>query len=168
MGKRRMSLLVGGVLVVALLAGIAVIGPSDFFLPERPTQVAETPVDDGAEVVKRGTFVGAAGHDVRGTVLLMRDGEGLYLRFEDYMQTQGPDVFVYATPSPTPDTSGEITQGTKILIDSGADGGESTKEGTFTQRLPKDIHPDDIGGVGIWCERFATPFGYANLSAEPP
>lgn len=162
-----MLLVVGGAIVVAaLLAGIAVIGPSDFLLPERSTQVEERPEDDESEVLKRGTFVGTAGHDVRGTVLLMRDGEGLYLRFENYMQTQGPDVFVYATPSSTPDTSGEITRGTKILIDGGADDGESTKEGTFTQRLPENIRPDDIGGVGIWCERFATPFGYANLSAE--
>jgi hypothetical protein len=116
-------------------------------------------------VLARGTFVGAAGHDVSGTVLLMRDDAGLYLRFENYSQQQGPDVFVYVTPSATPDTTSEIDAGTRVLIDGGADGGESTKEGIFTQRLPEGVTAEEVGGVGIWCDRFATPFGYAELSA---
>lgn len=166
MPDRRTLLLGGaGLVVVALVVSIAVIGPSDFFLPETATEVEETPVDDKAEVLKQGSFVGTAGHHVSGTVLLLRDDEGLLLRFEDYRQTQGPDVFVYVTPSSTPDTGDEITAGTKIRIDGGADGGESTKEGTFSQRLPDDVSAEQIHGVGIWCERFATPFGYAELTS---
>jgi hypothetical protein len=161
----RHTLLAGvGAVVVALLVAVAVIGPSDFFLPEESTLVQEGAAATGDEVLKRGTFVGAAGHDVSGTVLLMRDDAGLYLRFEDYSQQQGPDVFVYVTPSSTPDTTAEIDAGTRVLIDGGADGGESTKEGTFTQRLPEGVTAEEIGGVGIWCDRFATPFGYAELS----
>lgn len=153
-------------MVVALVVSVAVIGPSDFFLPETATEVQETPADGTAEVLKSGSFVGTAGHEVSGTVVLLRDDQGLLLRFEDYRQTQGPDVFVYVTPATTPDTSDETAAGTKVLIDGGADGGESTKEGTFTQRLPASVSAEDIRGVGIWCERFATPFGYAELS--PP
>jgi hypothetical protein len=161
----RRTLLVGvGAVVVALLVAVAVIGPSDFFLPEESTLVQEGAAATGDEVLKRGTFVGAAGHDVSGTVLLMRDDAGLYLRFENYSQQQGPDVFVYVTPSSTPDTASAIDAGTRVLIDGGADGGESTKEGTFTQRLPEGVTAEEIGGVGIWCDRFATPFGYAELS----
>ncbi|WP_433634456.1 DM13 domain-containing protein [Halomicrococcus sp. NG-SE-24] len=167
MTNRRILLIGGGALgVVALLVGVAVIGPSDFFLPEQSTQVEETPADGGAEVLKRGSFVSTAGHEVTGTVLLVRDDDGLYLRFESYSQTQGPDVFVYVTPSSTPDTKAEVTAGTKVRIDGGADDGESTKEGTFTQQLPDGASAGDISGVGIWCERFATPFGYAELSPE--
>ncbi len=161
-------LFIGGVglVVVVLLVGLVIIGPSDFFLPEVSTQVDETVTDGKAEVLKRGSFIGTAGHDVTGTVLLVQRDDGLYLRFENYSQTQGPDVFVYVTPSLTPDTKAEIADGTKIRIDGGADDGESTKEGTFIQRLPDNVSPADISGVGIWCERFATPFGYAELSAE--
>jgi hypothetical protein len=164
----RRALLVGGSLsaVVLFSIAVAVIGPSDFFLPEQSTQIEEALPDEGAKVLQRGSFVGTAGHDVRGTVLLMRDDGGLFLRFENYSQTQGPDVFVYVTPSSTPDTKEEIAAGTKILVDGGADGGESTKEGTFTQRLPEEVSPADITGVGIWCERFATPFGYAEFASE--
>ena len=164
----RRTLAIGGVIlaVVVLLISLAVIGPADFFLPEQSTQVDEPSIDGDAEVLKRGSFVGTSGYDVSGTVLLMRDGEGLFLRFENYSQTQGPDVFVYVTPSPTPDTRAEITAGTKVPIAGGADDGESTKEGTFTQRLPDTVSVEDIDGVGIWCERFSTPFGYAELSPE--
>jgi hypothetical protein len=150
--------------VVVLLVGVVVIGPSDFFLPERATQVDEELTGGDAEVLKRGSFVGTSGYDVTGTVLLMRDDQGLFLRFENYSQTQGPDVFVYVTPSPTPDTRSEIAAGSKVRIDGGADDGESTKEGTFSQRLPDGVSAADIEGVGIWCERFATPFGYAELT----
>lgn len=166
MTNRRTLLLAGGaVAVVTFVIAVIIIGPSDFFLPEESTQVEETPME-GGDVVNRGSFVGAAGHDVSGTVLLMRDAEGLYLRFENYSQTQGPDVFVYVTPSSTPDTQAEIAAGTKILIDGGADGGESTKEGTFTQRLPESVSASNISGVGIWCDQFDTPFGYAELSSH--
>ncbi len=165
---RRRTLVIGGVVVVVLIFVVAlvVIGPSDFFLPEQASQVDETPMIEGAEVVKRGSFVGTAGHTVSGTVLLLRDDEGLYLQFRNYSQTQGPDVFVYVTPAATPDTTAEIRAGTKVRIDGGADNGESTKEGTFTQRLPAGVTAADIGGVGIWCDRFSTPFGYAELSAS--
>jgi hypothetical protein len=162
--RRTLLLGGGGLAAVAFLVALAVIGPSDFFLPEQSTQVMEA-ADDDATVLKSGTFVGTAGHDVAGRVLLARDEEGLFLRFENYTQTQGPDVFVYVTPSQTPDTRAEIAAGRKVLVDGGADGGESTKEGTFTQRLPADVSAADVGGVGIWCERFATPFGYAELAA---
>lgn len=151
---------------VVLLAGVALIGPSDFFLSEGSVQVEESPIDERAEVLERGTFVGTAGHDVTGTVLLVEHDGELYLRFENYSQTQGPDVFVYVTPSETPDSNEEIAAGTKVPIDGGADDGESTKEGTFNQRLPQGVSAEDIDGVGIWCDRFATPFGYAELSTE--
>lgn len=162
--RRTVVFGVVGLGVLLLVGGLAVIGPSDFFLPERATQVEEGELGD-AEVLKRGTFTGAAGHDVTGTVLLIRDDEGLALRFENYTQTQGPDVFVYISPSQMPDTGEEIAKSTKIRIDGGADGGESTKQGTFTQRLPDDVDPSAINGVGIWCEKFATPFGVAELQA---
>lgn len=154
-----------GIGVLLLLAALAVIGPSDFFLPEQATQVEEGTLGE-AEVLKRGTFTGKAGHDVQGTVLLVRDEDGLALRFENYSQTQGPDVFVYISASGTPDTGEEIADSTKILIDGGADGGESTKEGTFTQRLRADVDPSNINGIGIWCEKFATPFGVAELQDD--
>lgn len=163
---QRRTLLVGVAVlaVIALGVAITVIGPSDFFVPEQSTQVDDKTMLADGQVLKQGSFVGTAGHEVIGTVILAEDEEGLYLRFENYSQTQGPDVYVYVTPASTPDSTQEIREGRKILIDGGADGGESTKEGTFVQRLPDDVSAEDINGIGIWCEGFRTPFGYAELS----
>ena len=150
--------------VFALAAGAVLVGV-ELFAPERATVVAESDTfGPDAEVLKTGTFVGKAGHSVSGTVSVVRDGDALYLHFEDYSQTQGPDVFVYVTPAADPDSTEEVYVGTKVLVDGGADGGESTKEGTFVQRLPDGVDPSTVNGVGIWCDRFSTPFGAATLT----
>lgn len=164
MVERRTWAVAVGVLAVVLVGAVLYIGPSDFFLPEDATRVDESgPVGENVTVLKTGTFDGKAGHDVSGTVELVRDDDGLFFRFVDYEQEQGPDVFVYVTPSESPTTSGEIRDGTKVRIDGGADGGESTKVGNFVQRLPDRVDAAEIRGVGIWCERFSTPFGAATL-----
>jgi len=151
-------------IVVIVLVGAGVVVADEFFLPEQATQVdGADSLNSSAEVLTTGTFSGATGHSVSGTVSVVQDGDGYALQFENYSQTQGPDVFVYLTPAGDPTAGSEIEAGRKILIDGGADGGESTKEGTFTQRLPDDVDPSEYGGVGIWCENFGVPFGSATL-----
>lgn len=157
--KRRQ--VVAGVGAAAGLGVAGVVG-WELFVPERATTVAEAAEPTGT-ALKRGTFVGKDDHLVSGTVTLFEDDEGFSLRFEDYEQTQGPDVFVYLTPAADPDTTSDVDAGVKVLVDGGADGGESTKEGTFTQRLRADLDPTDYAGVSIWCDRFAVPFGAATL-----
>lgn len=150
---------------VGAVAGLGVVGvtANELFAPERATAVVEAERPTGTPL-KRGEFVGKDNHRVSGTVTLYEDGEGYSLRFEEYAQTQGPDVFVYLTPAADPDTTSEVRAGVKVLVDGGADGGESTKEGTFTQRLPADVDPTGFMGVSIWCDRFSVPFGAATLS----
>jgi hypothetical protein len=157
---RRVILVVG----VLVIAAVGVVAGVELFAPERATQVTDDAATaDDLTVLRSGTFEGKAGHDVSGRVeLVERDGT-YYLRFVDYEQTRGPDVFVYLTPDADPDTTAEVGAGVKVLIDGGADGGESTKEGTFLQELPADLDPDEYSGVGIWCDRFSTPFGAAAL-----
>ena len=137
-----------------------------FFAPEQSTRAGTAEaatLSPNATVLKAGSFEGKAGHDVSGRVELVELDGVHYLRFVNYEQQQGPDVFVYLTPAEDPDTGAEIADGRKVLIDGGADGGESTVEGTFLQRIPGDIDPDAFDGVGIWCDRFRTPFGAATL-----
>lgn len=121
---------------------------------------------DGPTVLRSGTFTGDAGHDVSGRVYLLRDEKGLVLQFENYSQQQGPDVYIYVTPARTPDEQSEIDAGRKVLIDGGEDGGESTLEGNFFQRLPDDVEAENINGVSAWCDQFSTPFGHAALTNE--
>ena len=157
----RRVILVAGVLV---LVAAGVIAGVELFAPERSTQVNDRAAAVGdLTVLKSGTFEGKAGHAVSGRVELVEHDGTHYLRFVDYEQTQGPDVFVYLTPAEDPDTTAEVEAGLRVLVDGGADGGESTKEGTFLQELPANVDPDDYSGVGIWCDRFSTPFGAAAL-----
>ncbi|MDZ7701764.1 MAG: DM13 domain-containing protein [Halobacteriales archaeon] len=154
------------VATVAAIVAIVVAGP--LFLPEEATVVEASSTPTGIDrgpttVVATGTFEGKAGHTVRGQVSLVEDAEGYLLRFEDYEQTQGPDVYVYLTQVADPDTRGAVGAGYKVRIDGGAGNGESTKVGTFEQRLPDDLDPRAFRGVAIWCDRFATPFGAATL-----
>ncbi|MFC7227729.1 DM13 domain-containing protein [Salinirubellus salinus] len=150
-----------GVAALSVVGGVFVFDV--FFAAEASTQAVDTPLPEGAVVLSEGRFEGKAGHDVSGRVQLVElDGEH-YLRFVDYDQEQGPDVFVYLTPAEDPDTGAEIAAGRRILVDGGADGGESTVEGTFLQRIPGDVDPADYRGVGVWCDRFRTPFGAATL-----
>jgi hypothetical protein len=121
----------------------------------------------GVRLLETGEFVGKATHTCSGTAELVADEEGLVVRFIDYEQTQGPDVFCYLTEEPEPETSAGIASGDKLLIDGGADGAEITKTGTFTQRVPDDFElgPAEINGVGVWCDDFRVPFGAAALEA---
>lgn len=160
------------VIALALIAGGGYT-VEKYFLPENAVQVNEdlpentetssNPEEAGSTTLKSGSFEGKTGHTVKGTVKLVEvDGEK-YLRFENYTQTQGPDVFVYLTPSKTPDTSEEISEARKIRIEGGPDGGEITKEGNFNQKLPDDIEVSKYNGVAIWCDAFSVPFGYASI-----
>lgn len=158
MNRRTVLKGVGG--LVGL--GAAGVAANELFAPERATAVVEAEAPVGTPL-KRGTFVGKGSYRVSGTVTLFADDEGHVLRFEDYRQTQGPDVFVYLMPAADPDTTSEVRAGVKVLVDGGADGGESTKEGTFTQRISGDVDPAAFMGVSIWCDRFSVPFGAATL-----
>jgi hypothetical protein len=161
---RRRQLLAGaGGVGAAAVAGV--VG-WELFAPETATRLDETDggTDGEVELLKRGEWVGKDGHDVSGTVALVATAKGHGLRFRDYQQTQGPDVFIYVTPAEDPDTAAEIAEGTKVLLEGGADGGESTLEGDFTQALPGSVDPSAINGVASWCDRFAVPFGAATLS----
>jgi len=152
------------------LSGVGGAFAYEQLAPEQATRADEAGDGGGAtlsaeaETLATGEFTGKAGHRCSGRVELVRDGDAHFFRFVNYEQTQGPDVFVYACPAPDPDTSAEISAGTKVLIDGGADGGESTKTGTFVQRLPDRIDVSSIRGVGIWCEDFRTPFGAATVT----
>jgi hypothetical protein len=153
--------------VLAVLAAVVVVGGGalafEVFAPEAATTAADAAPDQGATVLATGEFVGKANHDVSGSVSIVEEGGETYLFFEEYEQTQGPDVFVYLTPTEDPDTTADLEGARKVLVDGGADGGESTKTGTFRQPLPDDVDPEQYRGVSIWCDRFATPFGAATL-----
>lgn len=120
--------------------------------------------EEATKILKSGSFEGKTGHKVQGDIKIVEVNGETYLRFESYSQTQGPDVFVYLTPSKDPTSSKEISEGRKIRIDGGPDGGEITKEGNFNQKIPDDTDVEKYQGVSIWCDAFSVPFGAATLN----
>lgn len=162
--NRRTLWILGGTVAGVMAVGAVLAAP--LFLPEKAQRVNEAMPQGATEgtVLKQGTFEGKTGHHVSGTVKIVRIGNEHYLRFEDYQQTQGPDVFVYVTPGADPDSKSEVKAGLRVLIEGGADGGESTKVGNFHQKLPDGFDPSPYNGVGIWCDRFSVAFGAATLS----
>lgn len=163
MAKGRIILWVAAaLLVVAVLAVVA----DRYFLPEGSDRVDEDLAEpEAATVLRSGTFQGDTGHHVSGTVELIELNGTHYLRFQDYEQTSGPDVYVYLTEQGDTDDADEVEAGLRVLIDGGRDGGESTKVGNFLQRLPSDFDPARYNGVTIWCDQFNVRFGYAELTA---
>jgi hypothetical protein len=127
------------------------------------TETSDMGEDGGATVLKRGEFTGKGSYRCSGTVELAEDAQGRFLQFRDFEMTPGPDVFCYLTPDADPDRRAQIAAGTRIRIDGGADGGELTKTGTFSQSLPDGVDGDDANGVSAWCDDFSVPFGAATL-----
>lgn len=156
-----MGLVIAGLVLVAIGAVVA----ERYFLPERAMRVSQA-APEGAVALKQGTFEGAGdgAHHVSGRVQVLQADGAYYLRFEEYDQTQGPDVFVYLTQSADARSTSEVESGLRVLIEGGADGGESTKEGDFQQRLPDGFDPSRYDGVVIWCDQFNVLFGRAALA----
>ena len=163
--------------IVLLVVGLAVVGLGLWlapnFLPEGQTTVdrlaaptSGTGSSSGpmAVVVKSGTFQGADSfHYVEGTSQIVVVDGVHHLRFLDYRQRAGPDVFVYLVPSGHSGTPESV--GLKVLVPGGADGGESTLEGNFDVALPAGFDPSAYGGVVVWCDQYDTRFGSAELKA---
>ena len=106
------------------------------------------------EIVARGAFSGASGHDVTGEALLYRLEDGSHLvRLEGFETDNGPALEVWLVRR----TSGNVAEGGSGL------GALKSTNGNQNYPVPAGIEPGDFAGVSIWCERFAVNFGTAPL-----
>ena len=122
--------------------------------------VSVAPVQDvmpeaaGPEVVARGAFSGASGHDVTGEALLYRLDDGSHLvRLEGFATDNGPALEVWLIRR----TSGDIARGGASL------GALKSTNGNQNYPVPSGIAAEDFAGVSVWCERFSVNFGTAPL-----
>jgi hypothetical protein len=117
------------------------------------------------KAVRTGTFRGSDRlHNVEGTVTLYDGPDGLFLRFEGYDATDGPDVYLYLTRKPHDEsTAGVEGDGARVLVPGGKEG-RATLRGNFNVRLPDDgTDWAAFEGATMWCDRFNVPFGSAAL-----
>ena len=89
-------------------------------------------------------------------VLELSDGRRI-VRLEDLDTSNGPDLFVYLTASPTDGEEGAFDDD---YVDLGRLKGN---KGNQTYDLPAELDLTRHGTVVIWCDRFDSAFGAADL-----
>ena len=100
-----------------------------------------------------GMFIDRA-HPTSGVAKVITDGTQTFLRFEDFVSDNGPDLNVYLG-------TGEPTGDPGDFIDLGDLKGNI---GSQNYELPNDIDLTRYRTVYIWCVRFSVGFGAALLS----
>lgn len=103
----------------------------------------------------RGRFSGTDDfHFGRGTARLIVETDGsAILRLEDFAVRNGPDLFVYLSPSKSRYTKNAIELG-RLKAD----------RGSFNYRIPAGTDLSRVMSAVIWCKQFSFQFAVAPLS----
>jgi hypothetical protein len=123
----------------------------------RPTAVpspTSAPTPTPAPLTRSGPFRGADDfHFGRGTAHLLETGPGVYVvRLEDFEVRNGPDLYVYLSPSADGYAEGAIEIG-RLKAD----------KGNQNYEVPAGLDPGAVGSVVIWCKQFSVLFATAPL-----
>jgi hypothetical protein len=105
-----------------------------------------------------GSFV-SLDHSASGTVrvLDLADG-GRFVRFEGFETENGPDLFVYLSTNPAEGPEGAFDDEYVNL------GRLQGNIGDQNYEIPTDTDPLDYASVVVWCDRFDSAFGAADLT----
>ena len=100
-----------------------------------------------------GTFVdGEKNYQTSGNIKTVTADDALYLRFEDFQTTNGPDLFVYLV-----EPGKETADGIRL-------GALKGNQGDQNYVLPKDVDLTKYSRVVIWCRAFDADFGTGDLT----
>lgn len=132
--------------------------PTPTTAPPPPAPTA-TPVPSAPApgVISQGAFRdGEPGHTGSGTARIVRDAEGqLFLRFENFSVTNGPDLRVYLS---TTDGYG----GSPLEL-----GKLKATDGNQNYAIPAGVDVSAFRSALIWCEPFRVLFAIAALEETP-
>ena len=121
-----------------------------------PSASTAAPSPSPAPFAKSGSFMGADEfHFGRGSAQLIETAPGVFVvRLEDFAVRNGPDLFVYLSPS-----ADGYAQGAVELAPLKADRGNQNYE------VPAGVDPATAGSVVIWCKQFSVLFATAPLDS---
>jgi hypothetical protein len=121
--------------------------------PAAPS-TSPSPTPFAQATVARGRFLGADDfHYGSGIARILETGPGEFvLRFEDFSVRNGPDLFVYLSPSADGYASGAIELGRLKATD-----------GSFNYAIPADTDVDALRSAVIWCKAFSVQFAHASF-----
>src|SRR3990170_662594 len=135
------------------------MGGSDSATPTAEPQPSPAVPDEPAppfepRVTHSGEFRGADDfHFGRGKALLIETGPGVYtLRFEEFSVRNGPDLFVYLSPSAEGNAEGAINLG-----------GLKATDGAFNYDVPDGTDLTRFKSAIVWCRQFSVLFAVAPL-----
>jgi electron transfer DM13 len=131
-----------------LLGGVASPGPAAAAAPpSAPPALAAS---------QSGAFTGADSfHFGRGTATLAEIAPGTWsVRFEAFSVRNGPDLYVYLSPSAAGYAAGSIELGRLKATD-----------GSFNMAVPAGSDPESARSVVIWCKQFSVQFAVATLGS---
>ncbi len=112
-----------------------------------------------AALLRRGDFYEMERRGA-GTALLYRLPDGsLALRLEGFDTTPSPDLFVWLSEAPRPQTAAEIIAAPYVDI-----GAVRSTAGDQNYLLPPTVDPAEIGSIVIWCAPLRIAYTAAGLS----
>ncbi|MGM7683718.1 DM13 domain-containing protein [Cytobacillus sp. Hm23] len=102
-----------------------------------------------------GTFVEVDNeHNISGNAFTVTADDKMYIRFEQFSVTNGPDLKVYLTKEGQPTSEG---------IDLGKLKGN---QGDQNYEIPEGVDLSEYNKVVVWCRAFDVDFGYAMLEKQ--
>lgn len=125
---------------------------------EGDAEAPEATEPSGPLVLAAGEFASRNRYTVTGiaTVYELENGART-LRLEDFRSTNGPDLYVYLAVADHADSDEELAAD---VVDLGRLRGNV---GNQNYEIPDDVDLDRYDTVVIWCLRFTTSFGAADL-----
>ena len=126
--------------------------PGDVAEPTREPEPTPTPW--AAAPPRSGEFHGTDDfHFGRGTATLVETAPGEWtIRLDDFSVRNGPDLYVYLSPSKRDYADGALEVARLKATD-----------GSFNVRLPDGADPTEMRSVLIWCKQFSHLFAWATL-----
>lgn len=125
-------------------------------LPSADPTATPEPTPFVAVTVKSGQFTGTDDfHFGEGTASIIEIEPGrFHIRLEDFSVRNGPDLYVYLSPSPDGWTEDALEVGLLKATD-----------GSFGYDLPPGTDPTDFASAIIWCKQFSHLFATAPFGA---
>jgi Electron transfer DM13 len=119
-----------------------------------PTTAAPEPVD-----IATGSFV-SLDHATSGTVRVLGLADGRrFVRLEGFTTENGPDLYVYLSANPAGGPEAAFDDAYRNL------GRLQGNIGDQNYEIPTDLALDGYASVVVWCDRFDSAFGAADLGA---
>jgi hypothetical protein len=131
--------------------------------PSQPSQPEVTTTTAPPEPVdlRTGSFV-SLDHATTGTVRVLELADGRrFVRLEGLETDNGPDLYVYLSTNPAAGPEGAFDDDHANL------GRLEGNIGDQNYEIPAEVDPARFASVVIWCDRFDSAFGAADLAAAP-